>query len=178
MVEARRYLLILILAASAARAGELRYWVEACQRPETGCKAADPDLAQWAIEAWQQASGGKLKVVRTSDKGAAQIRFFWITTREGLYGETRGGDIYVRPEPGEGLARDTVVYLTCLHEAGHALGLRHTADFADIMYNFQFGGDIGEYFGRYQRLLTKREDIRKHAAISVNDKKQLAAAIQ
>jgi hypothetical protein len=186
MVEARRYLLIVLSTifltnaalVNAAGAGDLRYWVEPCQRAETGCKAADSDLAQWAMEAWQQASGGKLKVARTTNKESGQIRFYWITTREGLFGETRGGDIYVRPEPGEGLLRDTVVYLTCLHESGHALGLRHTAEFADIMYNFQFGGDIAEYFGRYQRLLTKREDIRKISAISPNDKKQLSAATQ
>jgi len=51
------------------------------------------------------------------------------------------------------LWRESIVYLTCLHETGHALGLAHTADFADIMYSFQFGGDIPDYFGRYRRIL-------------------------
>jgi hypothetical protein len=178
MVEAGRYLVVLLALAGAATAGDLRYWVEACERAETGCRAADTDLAQWAMEAWQSVSDGKLKVVRTTDKSSAQIRFFWITTREGLYGETRGGDIYVRPDSGEGLLRDTVVYLTCLHEAGHALGLRHTAGFDDIMYNFQYGGDIGEYFGRYRRKLSRREDIRKYSGVSASDRKQLAATLR
>jgi hypothetical protein len=184
MVETGRYLVILpmlvigVSLAGAARAGEMRYWVEPCERVETGCRKDDPSLAQWAMDAWQSASDGKVKLVRTDDKTAAQIRFFWITTREGLYGETRGGDIYVRPEPGEGLLRETIVYLTCLHEAGHALGLRHTAEFADIMYNFQFGGDIPEYFGRYHRMLSKRDDIPKHSAISPNDRRQLLAALK
>ena len=40
------------------------------------------------------------------------------------------------------LLRDSIVYLTCLHESGHALGLPHTAAFADIMYTFRYGGDI------------------------------------
>ena len=174
MVETGRYLVMLLALGGAARAEELRYWAEPCQRVETGCRTGDPDLAQWAMEAWQAASDGKLKLVRTPDKGAAQIRFYWVGAREGLYGETRGGDVYVRPDPGEGLLREAVVYLTCLHEAGHALGLRHTADFDDIMYNFQFGGDISEYFGRYRRKLSRREDIRKYAGISPNDRKQLA----
>jgi hypothetical protein len=178
MVEAGRYLVVLLALAGAATAGDLRYWVEPCERAETGCRAADTDLAQWAMEAWQSVSDGKLKVVRTTDKSSAQIRFFWITTQEGLYGETRGGDIYVRPDSGEGLLRDTVVYLTCLHEAGHALGLRHTAEFDDIMYNFQYGGDIGEYFGRYRRKLSRREDIRRYSGVSASDRKQLAATFR
>lgn len=167
-----------MLFAVGAQAGEIRYWVEPCTRIETGCRTADPDLAQWAMDAWSGASEGKLKLVRTNDKNLAQIRIYWITTREGLYGETRGGDVYVRPEPGEGLTRETVVYLTCLHEAGHALGLRHTDDFSDIMYNFQFGGDIGEYFGRYTRKLSRREDIPKYSGISLNDRIQLRNAVE
>jgi predicted Zn-dependent protease len=31
------------------------------------------------------------------------------------------------------LLRDTIVYLTCLHEIGHALGLGHTAAENDVM---------------------------------------------
>jgi hypothetical protein len=177
MVEIGRYLVALMLCTAAAQASEIRYWVEPCTRTETGCRTADPDLAQWAMDAWSAASGGKLKLVRTNERNAAQIRIYWITTREGLYGETRGGDVYVRPETGDGLSRETVVYLTCLHEAGHALGLRHTADFEDIMYNFQFGGDIAEYFGRYTRKLSRREDIPKFSGISPNDRIQLLNAL-
>jgi len=178
MVAISRYLVGLGLLATVAQAGELRYWVEPCTRTETGCQAGDADLAQWAMEAWQGASGGKLRVVRSQSKEDAKIRIYWITTREGLYGETRGGDVYVRPDPGTGLTRETVVYLTCLHETGHALGLSHTAQFADIMYNFQFGGDIEEYFGRYSRKLSRREDIRKQSGISPNDRIQLLRAVE
>ena len=173
MVETGRYLVAALLFATVLPAADLRYWVEPCTRPATGCQPADPDLAQWAIEAWAAASGGKLKAVRSEEKETAKIRFFWITTRDGLYGEARGGDVYVRPDPGQGLGRDTVVYLTCLHEAGHALGLPHTGEFADIMYNFQLGGDIAEYFGRYTRKLSRREDIRSNSGISAHDRAQL-----
>ena len=76
--------------------------------------------------------------------------------------------------PQDPLLRDTIVYLTCLHETGHALGLAHTAGFADIMYSFQYGGDIPEYFGRYRRELAARVDIRKHSGMSLDDRKRIA----
>ena len=173
-----RILPLALAAVCAARAAALKYWIEPCERPpEKGCKSADPDLAQWAMEAWQAASGGKLNVEWTTDKSRAIIKIYWESCRTGLFGETRGGDVYVRPAPGEGLTREATVYLTCLHETGHALGLSHTANFEDIMYNFQYGGDISEYFARYVRKLVRREDIRRFTGISPNDKKRLAAGL-
>ena len=41
------------------------------------------------------------------------------------------------------------------------------------MYSFQYGGDIDEYFGRYRRKLTVREDIRKYSGISPADRARL-----
>jgi predicted Zn-dependent protease len=93
----------------------------------------------------------------------------------------RGAAIYIRPDTealGERIAkrsredplfRDTVVYLTCLHELGHALGLEHTADFEDVMYFFGFGGDILEYFDRYRAKLASREDIASVSGLSESD---------
>jgi hypothetical protein len=43
------------------------------------------------------------------------------------------------------------------------------------MYNFQYGGDIAEYFGRYVGKLERREDIRKYSGISANDRDRLLA---
>ncbi len=117
------------------------------------------------------------------------MRVTWVTGRDGLYGEARpivvngqrGSELHVRPAmDGLGkdieaaarkdkLLRDAIVYLTCLHESGHGLGLSHTAGFADIMYNFGYGGDIGEYFERYRRKLSTREDIKKVAGMSDAD---------
>jgi hypothetical protein len=170
---ALRCLVILGLFATSLSATTLRYWVDACTRPESGCRATDPELAQWALEAWQSASGGKLIFEKASEPGKAQIRIHWVTTRDGLYGEAVGGDVYVRAEAGEGLLRETIVYLTCLHESGHALGLSHTDAFADIMYSFQYGGDIPEYFGRYRRQLSARPDIRKHSGMSPDDRRRV-----
>ena len=123
----------------------------------------------------------------TADREQAHIRINWVAGTEGLFGETRsievngerGAEVYVRPAvvpPGEKdrVLRDAIVYLTCLHEIGHALGLQHTANFADIMYSFQYGGNIPEYFGRYRRLLASRADIRKHPGLSADDRRRLA----
>ena len=141
------------------------------------------------MEAWQAASGGGLTLTRTADSAHAHIRFYWAGGHEGLYGETRpivvdgvrGAEVYVLPAvvpAGERdqLLRDAIVYLTCLHESGHALGLEHTAEFADIMYSFQYGGNIEEYFGRYRRPLASRADIRKHSGMSAADRQRLRVA--
>ena len=116
----------------------------------------------------------------------AQIRLFWVSAEQGLYGETRaiqvhgrrGAEVYVSLAPGgasdDRLLRDAIVYLTCLHESGHALGLPHTSAFDDIMYSFQYGGDIPEYFARYRRKLKTREDIRKYSGISDADRRALS----
>lgn len=178
--------LLFILACCAAQGATLRYWVETCSTPERGCHEGDPELAQWALEAWQTASAGKLTLEKVAEPGKAQIRVHWVTGNDGLYGEARpiavdgirGAEVYVLPavvppDERDALLRETVVYLTCLHETGHALGLAHTAAFADIMYSFQYGGDIAEYFGRYRRQLSARSDIREHSGLSDVDRRRL-----
>ena len=67
------------------------------------------------------------------------------------------------------LFRDTVVYLTCVHELGHAFGLTHTRFFADIMYSFQYGGDFGTYFMRFRDQLDVWDDIRGASPLSAAD---------
>jgi len=173
----------------AAAPQKYSYWVESCSHPESGCQPNDPELAAWALEAWQKASAGAIEVSRASDPRHARIHIFWSTAEQGLYGEARpvmvdgqrGAEVYVRPAPfragDDKLLRDAIVYLTCLHEAGHALGLPHTAVFADIMYSFQYGGDIPEYFGRYRRKLQGREDIHKNSGMSEADRKHLMEAL-
>ena len=52
-----------------------------------------------------------------------------------------------------------VIYLTALHELGHALGLPHTGAFDDIMYSFRRPDDGERYFGGYRRRLRSSEDI-------------------
>ena len=179
-------LLPFLLCSTVCLAADWTYWIE----PRAG---GDPELAEWALQAWERASNGELHFVRSSTKDAALIRVLWVTGQNGLYGEARtinvngrrGAELYVRPEmDGLGLEieaaarkdklfRDAIVYLTCLHEAGHGLGLPHTSAFADIMYSFAYGGDIGEYFGRYRRALTKRADIKTSSGMSRSDAESL-----
>jgi hypothetical protein len=169
--------------AATAHGASLHYWIEPCPAG-ADCRPGDPELARWAFEAWQRASGGKLELTPAPSREKAQIRVIWADGRSGLYGEARpimvegvpGAEVYVvtpTAANSDPLLRDAIVYLTCVHETGHALGLAHTAQFADIMYNFQYGGDIGEYFGRYRRLLRTRADIRKHAGLSDDDRRAI-----
>ena len=181
--------MILLLLLYVSQGLSYTYWVEPCTRPEsTGCQSGDSELAQWAFEGWQSGSTGRLTMVKTSDPQKARIRLYWADAQQGMYGEARllaehGGrvaEVYVRPAPlqqGDPLLRAAIVYLTCVHEIGHALGLPHTSDFQDIMYSFQFGGDIPEYFGRYRRKLKARGDISNTSALSAPDRAHLLRAI-
>jgi hypothetical protein len=185
------------LWATAARAAEVyNYWIQPCSEDvaaRSACEAGDADLARWALQAWQQAAGPGLRFVTADGENAARIRIYWLGRRPQLYGDTmpllvkgkRGASIEVHPDlsqlgpriaavgQNDKLFRDTVVYLTCLHEAGHAIGLSHTADFGDIMYSFQNGGDVLEYFARYRRKLQARSGIRDHSGISEADRAEV-----
>jgi len=186
----KRLALVLWFVSIASAAEQYSYWVEPCSHAETGCQTGDDELAAWAFQAWQKASGGALEFTRAEDREHARIRVRWASAQQGLYGETRrmevdgkpGAEVYVLPAPlgphDDRLTRDAIVYLTCVHETGHALGLAHTAAFDDIMYSFQYGGDIPEYFGRYRRKLTSREDIRKYSGMSEADRAHLMQAIE
>jgi hypothetical protein len=178
----------LFAACTAHTADTTTYWIEPCTVMQAACEAGDADLARWALAAWQEASASRLHFVETKTRADAVLRVVWAGKNSGLYGEAvpifvngrRGSELHILlPEPNrdDTLLRDTVVYLTCLHESGHALGLRHTSAFADIMYSFQFGGDIGEYFGRYRRKLTTREDIRKNPGMSPADRTTLLESV-
>jgi Matrixin len=159
-----------------------------------GYRAGDRELATWALAAWQRAAGPALRFEPAPEKGAL-LRVYWDDPADGQYGEMqpfmigerRGAAVHIRPDTAalgpdiarltrvDPLLRDAIVYLTCLHELGHALGLRHTDAFDEIMYSFQFGGDVVEYFSRYRRQLKSRADIAGVSGLAASDLEHLRA---
>jgi len=176
----------------APRVRTFTYFIETGDTID-GFRPGDRELATWAIQAWERNSGGTLRFV-AAPESSPRIRIKWVAAREGQYGETvrvpgnrRASLVYIRPdteslgpsvaEPArlDSLLRDSIVYLTCLHELGHAIGLAHTADDRDIMYSFQFGGDVRTYFYRYRDSVKRREDIATTSGLSVNDIERVRA---
>ena len=155
---------------------------------ESGFKEGDRTLAEWALEAWGRQADPPVDMV-PGPEASATIRVYWVPAGAGLYGEMRGrlvegrlaADVFVHPDT-EGLGldiaqrarldplfRDAVVYLTCVHELGHAFGLPHTSAFADIMYSFQYGGDFVDYFMRFREQLEVWDDIEHASPFSTAD---------
>jgi hypothetical protein len=166
--------------------------------PDSGFREGDRKLAEWALEAWGRQADPAVKMTAGSEE-VASVRIYWVPADGGRYGEMRSrivagrfvADVFVHADPDglgrdiarharlDALFRDTIVYLTCVHELGHAFGLPHTRAFADIMYSFQYGGDFVDYFMRFRRKLKAREDIRQASPFSAGDVgafKELAAA--
>jgi hypothetical protein len=155
---------------------------------EQGARDTDPELCVWALNDWVRHAEGRL-MVEPAAEADALIRIYFVEPGFGQYGEMRpirvgnrrGAAVYIRPETGalgpdiaraaqsDPLLRETIVYLTCLHELGHALGLEHTAEFADVMYFFGLGGDIPMFFNRYRSRLETRDDISHETGLSAGD---------
>jgi hypothetical protein len=185
-----RFVILTLLLTTGLQAADLwTWWVDDCvgAAATSGCNKDDAELARWAFGAWQRESDNRIVFTKSPTRQHARLTVHWASGVS-LYGETRpvtvdgnqGAEIYILPQTDaarstDPLLRDTIVYLTFVHETGHALGLSHTANFADIMYSFQYGGDIAAYFNRYRRLLNKRSDIALHSGLSDGDRTALRA---
>jgi predicted Zn-dependent protease len=172
-----KLLLLFCLAWSLAGQTTLKYWAGEHEKAV---------LADYAMSHWAAGSAGQLKVVKVATAAEAELRFRWVNPqRKGLYGQSIARmeqgrlvhELVINPDtakPGaDPLLAEAILFLTCVHESGHALGLIHTRDFADIMYSFEFGGDFDEYFGRYRRRLLKREDMARVSPLAEGDRRQL-----
>jgi hypothetical protein len=165
--------------------------------PDSGYRDGDDALALAALQAWAELADPPLRLVPAAEADAT-VRVYWVPAGGGLYGEMRArsvdgrpaADVFVHPDMAglgpdiaavarfDPLFRDAIVYLTCVHELGHAFGLAHTAVFADIMYSFQYGGDIVAYFMRYRERLSSRGDISSVSPFSSGDVQAFGAAVR
>lgn len=179
--------------ATAPSPDSLTYFI-AEGKSGSGYRSADRELALWALQAWQRSAGAGLRF-EPALESSALVRVYWAEPDGAEFGETeplmvhgrRGAAVFIRPDvaalgpdlaqraAADDLLRDSVVYLTCLHELGHALGLDHTRDFRDIMYFFGYGGDIPAYFARYRAQIKTRSDIAKVSGLSDGDVARIRA---
>ena len=142
----------------------IRVWIDPLRAPAGG-----DALVEQAMKTWTTAADGRFTLEKTANAAApVRVHFMAADYRYGVTaprvnrqtGLIVKAEVAVAADAGrDPLERKIIVYLTALHELGHALGLEHTDDITSIMYLFRLPGDGDRFFGAYRQRLRSADDI-------------------
>jgi len=165
-----------------AKGAAIRVWIDPDATPPNG-----EALVEKAMKTWTTAADGRFTLVKAWESTApVRLHFMAADYRYGVTAPRVNRDtgllvkaeVYVAADAGRDLLeRQIIVYLTALHELGHALGMDHTNDITSIMYLFRQPDDGNTFFGAYRRRLKSADDIGSTAApgLSADDVATLRA---